>query len=45
MKKTDSNANGILSTEMQIVSTQMQLIILLMDTDQFVSFASIVNSF
>jgi len=33
-----------LSTEMQIVST-MQLIIVLMDTDQSVSFASIVNSF
>ena len=45
MKKTDSNANDFLSTEMQIVSTWMQVIIVLMDTDQSVSFASIVNSF
>lgn len=45
MKKTDSNANDILSTEMQIVSTRMQLIIVLMDIDQSVRFASIVNSF
>lgn len=45
MKKTDSNANDFLSTEMQIVSTRMQLIIVLMDIDQSVRFASIVNSF
>lgn len=45
MKKTNSNANDFLSTEMQIVSTRMQLIIVLMDTDQLVSFAPVVSSF
>lgn len=39
LENTDSDANDFLSTEMQIVSTRMQLIIVLVDSDQFVSFS------